>query len=302
MTETTLVILAAGMGSRYGGLKQIDPVDAYQNLIIDFSIYDALRAGFQKIVFIIKQSIREEFEEVIGKRISRIAPTQYVYQELDKLPPPYTPPANREKPWGTGHALLCCRDVVTGPFAVINADDFYGYEAYDCMHRFLTAPRKQKEYAMVGYAAHNTLTDHGTVVRGVCQTNAQNKLVRVEETRGIHPHPLGSQYERNGETVVLSRDTLVSMNFWGFDEPLFEGLAAGFPSFLAQGIKEDPLKCEYLLPSVVQSLLENGEASVEVLKSGAKWFGVTYREDMPIVKEQVRLLKEAGAYPEKLWG
>ena len=299
--KPALVILAAGMGSRYGGMKQIDPVDPYGNLIIDYSIYDALKAGFQKIVFIIKESLKNDFHEVIGDRISKFAEVEYVYQELNKLPAGFSVPEGRIKPWGTGHALLCCKDVVKEPFAVINADDYYGRDAFFTMYDFLTAPRKSGEYAMVGYAVENTLTDHGVVVRGVCEESRDGSLLRIQEIRGIAPHQGGGIYELNGTTHLLPPGTTVSMNLWGLDPSIFEALSSGFPPFLEQGLLNNPKTCEYLLPEVVQKMLQKKEATVRVLKSRSQWFGVTYQEDMPAVQKAVQELKAAGEYKEALW-
>lgn len=301
MHQPTLVILAAGMGSRYGGLKQIDPVDEYGNIIIDYSIFDALQAGFSRVVCIIKKEIERDFHEVIGPRIAKRAELVYAYQELDKLPQGFSVPEGRSKPWGTAHALLCCRDVVDGPFAVINADDYYGRSAYSAIYSYLSAPHAPGEYAMVGYSVENTLTDHGTVTRGVCAVDANGYLQNIKECSGIRKYAHGGMYEENGREIFIPKGTPVSMNLWGFDPSLFSGLAAGFPPFLENGLKENPLKCEYLLPTAVHDLISAKEASVKMLKSEDSWFGVTYKEDMPAVRAAIRALKDQGLYKERLW-
>ncbi|MEL7603951.1 MAG: sugar phosphate nucleotidyltransferase [Bacillota bacterium] len=301
MQKPALVILAAGMGSRFGGLKQMAPVDEYGNLIIDYSIYDALQAGFGRVVCIIKRAIEKDFHEVIGRRIGNRAELRYAFQELDMLPKGYSKPEGREKPWGTSHALLCCKGIIDGPFAVINADDYYGRSAYATIFEYLNAPHARGEYAMVGYQVENTLTDHGAVTRGVCEADENGFLARIKECSGIRKFDDGGVYEEGGHPVVIKKGTLVSMNLWGFDAGLLDELEAGFPPFLNTGLRDNPLKCEYLLPTSVHGLIQSGAASVRVLKSHDKWFGVTYREDMPIVQAAVRTLKTEGVYPERLW-
>ena len=302
MQKPALIILAAGMGSRYGGLKQMAPVDEYGNLIIDYSIYDALQAGFGRIICIIKRAIEKDFHEVIGHRIEERAELCYAFQELTMLPKGYSVPNGREKPWGTSHALLCCKGIADGPFAVINADDYYGQSAYATIFEYLSAPHARGEYAMVGYHVENTLTDHGAVTRGVCEADENGFLARIKECSGIRKFEGGGVYEEGGKSVVIPKGTLVSMNLWGFDAGLLEELEAGFPQFLNTGLCENPLKCEYLLPTSVHGLIQSGAASVRVLQSRDKWFGVTYREDMPVVQAAVRTLKAEGIYPERLWG
>ena len=301
MHQPTLVILAAGMGSRYGGLKQIDPVDEYGNIIIDYSIFDALEAGFSRIVCIIKKAIEHDFHEVIGSRIGKRAELVYAFQELTMLPEGFSVPEGRNKPWGTAHALLCCKDAVEGPFAVINADDYYGRSAYSAIYSYLSAPHAPGEYAMVGYSVENTLTDYGTVTRGVCAANEKGYLKNIKECSGIKKYAHGGMYEENGREIFIPKGTPVSMNLWGFDEGLFGNLAEGFSPFLEKGLRENPQKCEYLLPTAVQSLISANKASVKMLKSEDSWFGVTYKEDMPVVRAAIRALKEQGIYKEKLW-
>ncbi len=303
--KPALVVMAAGMGSRYGGLKQIDPVDEYGNIIMDFSIFDAKEAGFEKVVFIIKKAIEKEFKENVGKRMERRVQVEYVYQELDKVPEGFAVPEERVKPWGTGHAILCCKDVVNEPFAVINADDYYGKQAFQEIYNQLTSQGDDEryQYAMVGYELVNTMTDHGHVARGVCATDDQGRLVDIHERtriekRGDH----GAYTEDDGATwVTLPGDTVVSMNLWGFTPSILEELDRRFASFLDREVPSNPLKCEYFLPFVVDELLKEDKAQVKVLKSKDRWYGVTYKEDKETVVQAIRRMKEQGLYPEKLW-
>lgn len=303
--KPALVVMAAGMGSRYGGLKQIDPVDEYGNIIMDFSIFDAKEAGFEKVVFIIKKAIEKEFKENVGKRMERRVQVEYVYQELDKVPEGFAVPEERVKPWGTGHAILCCKDVVNEPFAVINADDYYGKQAFQEIYNQLTSQGDDEryQYAMVGYELVNTMTDHGHVARGVCATDDQGRLVDIHERtriekRGDH----GAYTEDDGATwVTLPGDTVVSMNLWGFTPSILEELDRRFASFLDREVPSNPLKCEYFLPFVVDELLKEDKAQVKVLKSKDRWYGVTYKEDKETVVQAIRRMKEQGLYPKKLW-
>ena len=303
--KPTLFLLAAGMGSRYGGLKQMDPVDEQGHAILDFSVYDAKRAGFKKVVFIIKHAIEKDFREIVGKRIEPFMEVEYVFQELDKLPEGYQVPEGREKPFGTGHALLCCKDVVDAPFAVINADDYYGPKAFQMLYDYLTTHEDDDKYryTMVGYRLKNTVTDNGHVARGVCELNEAKELVGITERTKIEKRDGGIAFsEDDGETwTTIDGDTLVSMNMWGFTRSILDEIKAGFPAFLEKGIKENPMKCEYFLPSVVSDLLAEGRATVRVLESEDKWYGVTYKEDKPVVVAAVQALKDEGLYPQKLW-
>lgn len=305
MEKPVLVIMAAGMGSRYGGLKQIDPIDNYGDKIIDFSIYDAMEAGFEKVVFIIKRGIEKEFREEIGDRISRHIQVEYVYQELDVMPEGYQIPEGREKPWGTGHAVLCCQDVVKGPFAVINADDYYGKAAFKTIYDQLTAVEDDEkyQYTMVGYQLYNTLTDNGHVARGVCSIDEHGKLTDIHERTRIEKHGGQAKFtEDGGETWTnLPEDTIVSMNMWGFTASILKELASRFAAFLDQELQSNPLKCEYFLPFVVDELLKEGAAEVTVLKSVDRWYGVTYKEDKETVVKAIQDLKNQGLYPDKLW-
>ena len=302
MKEPTLVIMAAGMGSRFGGLKQITAVDAEGHAIIDFSLFDAYRAGFRKIAFIIKREIEESFKAAVGLRMEKYFDVKYVYQQLDKLPEGYTVPEGREKPWGTGHAVLCCRSVVDGPFAVINADDFYGAGAYKAMYDFLSGDRKQSEYAMVGYRLKNTITENGSVARGVCQVE-NGLLVDITERTRIERRPEGIAYTEDGEQFhVLPDDTLVSMNLWGFHREMMEEFTGRFEAFLQENLPKNPMKCEYYLPSVANAQIQEGLGTIRVLPTAECWHGVTYREDLQSVWDAVAQMKAEGLYPQKLWG
>ena len=305
MKKPVLVMMAAGMGSRYGGLKQIDPVDQEGHIIMDFSIFDAKRAGFEKVVFIIKKENEADFKEAVGKRIEKIMDVAYVFQDLNNLPEGYEVPEGRVKPWGTAHAVLSAIDEVDGPFAVINADDYYGRHAFETIYEFLTTHEDDDKYryTMVGYRLKNTVTDNGHVARGVCELNEAKELVGITERTKIEKRDGGIAFsEDDGETwTTIDGDTLVSMNMWGFTRSILDEIKAGFPAFLEKGIKENPMKCEYFLPSVVSDLLAEGRATVRVLESEDKWYGVTYKEDKPVVVAAVQALKDEGLYPQKLW-
>ena len=271
------------MGSRYGGLKQIDPVDHDGDLIIDFSIFDAKEAGFEKVVFIIKKAIEKDFREHIGNRMEKHIQVEYVYQENDLLPEGYQVPENRVKPWGTGHAILCCKDVIDGPFAEINADDYYGKAAFKELYLHLceTEDNDRYQYAMVGYKLYNTLTENGHVSRGVCVADEHGYLADIHERTRVEKHGDKAEYtEDNGASwTYLPEDTLVSMNMWGFTSSILEELEKRFTVFLDQNLPVNPEKCEYFLPFVVDELLKEDKAQVTVLKSADKWYGVTYKED-----------------------
>lgn len=304
--KPVLVIMAAGMGSRYGGLKQIDPIDEQGNKIIDFSIYDAVQAGFETVVFIIKKAIEKEFKENIGDRLKDHVNVKYVYQELGKLPEGYEIPEGRVKPWGTGHAILCCQEVIDGPFAVINADDYYGRTAFQAIYNQLTRvsdDENKYQYAMVGYELYNTLTENGHVARGVCTVNEDGKLLNIHERTRIEKHGEIAEFtEDDGNSwTELSEETLVSMNLWGFTESILKELSSRFISFLDRELTQNPVKCEYFLPFVVDELLKEGKAEVSVLKSSDRWYGVTYKEDKENVVKAIRQLKQSGLYPDILW-
>lgn len=300
MKKPVLVIMAAGMGSRYGGLKQIDPVDEDGHLIIDFSIYDAMCAGFEKVVFIIKKENEADFRECIGDRIAEKVQVEYVFQDLQNLPEGFHVPEGREKPWGTGHAVLSCLSYVDGPFAVINADDYYGREAFQVIYDFLISHQDNDkyQYTMVGYYLKNTLTENGHVARGVCAVNEAGKLAGITERTRIEKHADGPAYtEDDGASWTnLPEDTIVSMNMWGFTASLLTELKNRFADFLEKNLAKNPLKCEYFLPFVVDELLKENKAEVTVLKSADRWYGVTYKEDKPVVVEAIKKMKDAGLY------
>ncbi len=305
MKEPVLVIMAAGMGSRYGGLKQIDPIDSQGNLIIDFSIYDAVRAGFKKIIFIIKREMEEDFKQRIGNRIADQAEVAYVYQELSCLPEGFAVPEGRKKPWGTGHAILSCRDIIQGPFAVINADDYYGRQAFSMIYDTLvsTEDSEKFQYSMVGYLLKNTLTEHGHVARGVCSVDGDGRLKGIVERVHIEKQGNRAVYtEDEGKTwEELPDSSIVSMNLWGFHKSILPVLEEKFTDFLQTRAVLNPLKAEYFLPSVVGELIDEEKAEVRVLKSQDKWYGVTYKEDKEAVMGAIQNLKDIGIYPEKLW-
>lgn len=305
MDKPVLVIMAAGMGSRYGGLKQLDPVDKDGHIIMDFSMYDARRAGFEKVIFIIKKEIEDDFKEAVGNRMAKYMEVEYAFQEVSAIPEGYTVPEGRTKPWGTAHAVLSCIDSINGSFAVINADDYYGAEAFQLIYDYLEthADDEKYRYTMVGYKLGNTVTDNGHVSRGICETNEAGELTGVQERTKIEKREEGIVYLDDDETtwVPVSSDVTVSMNMWGFTRSFLKEIKDGFPAFLDKGLKENPMKCEYFLPSVVSRLLEEGRASVAVLKSSDKWYGITYKEDKPVVVRAVQNMKDEGLYPEHLW-
>ena len=300
--EPVLVIMAAGMGSRFGGLKQITPVDEQGHSIIDFSMYDAWRAGFRKVVFIIKHAIEKDFKEAVGNRMERFFEVRYVFQEVDKIPEGYSVPEGREKPWGTGHAIACAIDQIDGPFAVINADDYYGAESIGKIYNFLKEEHGPTEHAMVGYQTRNTLTENGYVSRGVCEIE-NGLLVDITERTKIEKRGNDAAYtEDDGATYTdLSGGTLVSMNLWGFQQEILEEYKKRFATFLDNNLEKNPLKCEYYINSVVDQLIKSGEGTVAVIPTGDVWHGVTYSEDLPEVKDAMKALKEAKLYPDELW-
>ena len=300
MRSPTLVILAAGMGSRFGGLKQIRPVDEHGHAIIDYSLYDAYRAGFRRVVFIIKHEIEADFKAAVGARMEKYFDVKYVFQQLDMLPEGYAVPEGRVKPWGTGHAVLCCKGAVDGPFAVINADDFYGPGAYKAIYDFLAQDRPESEHAMVAYLLRNTVTENGYVARGVCQVE-DGLLTGVTERTHIEKRGGDAAYTEDGETwQPLSGDVPVSMNFWGFSPAMLRELEARFPAWLDASLKTNPLKGEYFLPSVANAVIEEGLGTVRVLPCREQWYGMTYKEDLPGVAAALKSMCENGIYPEKL--
>ena len=306
MHKPVLVVMAAGMGSRYGGLKQLDPVGSHGQLIIDYSIYDAHRAGFETVIFVVKRELEAAFRAAIGDRLSRTMDVKYVFQERDDLPEGYAVPAGREKPWGTAQAVLAARGLIDGPFAVINADDYYGPEGFRAVFDYLQRTPDRDglyEYAMVGYLLRNTVTENGFVSRGVCGEDGAGWLTDVTERTRIEKDGADARYtEDGGETWVgLPGDTVVSMNLWGFTRSYLDEAWARFPAFLDGALQTNPLKGEYYLPAVVSALLGEGRARVKVLKSRDKWYGVTYKEDKPLVVRAVRDMTAAGLYPDDLW-
>ncbi|MEA5048226.1 MAG: sugar phosphate nucleotidyltransferase [Eubacteriales bacterium] len=304
MQKPTLVVMAAGMGSRYGGLKQIDPIGRHGEIIMDYSLYDAMQAGFEKVVFIINHRIEEDFCEVVGRRAEKHFEVHYVFQQPETLlPPGFSVPAGRTKPWGTAHAILCCQDVVHEPFAAINADDYYGKHAFFVLYNYLkTAKDSDKaDFSMVGYLAKNTLTEHGSVARGVCKVSEKGELIDIVERLKVFKTPSGPAYtEDDGKTFVhFSGDNLVSMNFFGFTPSLFPALEARFPEFLQEALETNPLKGEFLIPAEVGRMLRSEKACVRVLSSPDRWYGVTYREDKPEVQRALDDLTKAGIYPDE---
>ena len=303
MNKPVLVVLAAGMGSRYGGLKQIDALGGNGEAILDYSIYDAYQAGFRTAVILIKEAIREDFMATVGKRLaSSPMEIRYAYQELNKLPAGYSVPEGRVKPFGTGHAIICAgEEVGNAPFVVINADDFYGRTAFQKMYEFLSAAADPFGYCMVGYELGKTVTDNGSVARGVCSTDAQGNLATITERTRIEKYPGGIHFTEDGKTWTdLPADTTVSMNFMGFMPSFLEEAKALFPKALDEILAKNPLKGEYFLPAIVQQMLTEGRATMKVLTSPDKWYGVTYAADKPVVVAALKKMTEDGIYPEKL--
>lgn len=306
MEKPVLVVMAAGMGSRYGGLKQIDPVGPNGELIIDYSIFDARRAGFDTVVFVIKPELEGAFRAAIGDRLSRYMKVEYAFQELKDLPAGYTVPEGREKPWGTCHAVLAARKLVDGPFAVINADDYYGPEAFQAIYDYLSANPDEGgvyQYAMVGYRLGNTVTENGTVARGVCEEDENGFLCQITERTHIAKDGDNARYTEDGGATwtALAGDTVVSMNLWGFTRSFMDEAKVEFPAFLRRTLVEDPLKGEYFLPAVVADLIGGGKARVKVLRSGDRWYGVTYPQDKPVVVDALARMTRDGRYPAPLW-
>ena len=305
MSKPVLVIMAAGMGSRYGGLKQLDPVGEHDQVILDYSMFDARRAGFETVVFVIKREIEEEFKARVGRRVERHMDVKYVFQSMDDLPQGYAVPEGRTKPWGTAQAALAARHVVDGPFAIINADDYYGPAAYREICDYLCAhgDGERYAYAMVGYRVRNTVTEHGSVARGVCEVDSGGVLVDIHERTVVEKDGNDARYTEDGgkSWTALAGDTLVSMNMWGFTRSFLDEAQARFPAFLDKALAEAPLKAEYFLPTVVDQLIREGRAEVRVLPSEDKWYGVTYREDKPSVTAAIAAMTQAGLYPEELW-
>ena len=307
MNKPVLVIMAAGIGSRFnGGIKQLEPVGPNGELIIDYSICDAMEAGFDKVVFVIRKDLEEDFREVIGNRIEKITEVAYVFQSVDDLPVGFEKPEGRTKPWGTGQAVLCCKDAVEEPFAVINADDYYGKDAFVKIHEYLVEDHATEnginDICMAGFVLKNTLSENGTVTRGVCVVNEDKYLTKVVETGGLQLNAEGTMdWEDNGYDMVITPEQHVSMNMWGFPPEFLNELESGFVDFLSN-ISGDEMKREYFLPGVVDRLIQSGEGTVKVLETKDKWFGVTYKEDKEGVVASIKKLIADGVYPENLWG
>lgn len=300
--KPTLVVMAAGVGSRYGGLKQIDPVGPGGEIILDYSVYDAIRAGFGKVVFIIRRDIEKDFKTIIGSHFAKRVKVEYVYQELTALPPGFSVPEGRSKPWGTGHAVLSCKNAVKEPFGVINADDLYGAESYKILADYLSKLNPASNaYAMVGFRIDNTLSDHGHVTRGICEVDANRMLLSVVERFKIEKTQTGSRYQDEKEQWVgLKGDEIASMNMWGFTPTLFKFLEQKFPLFLKTA--NGNLKAEFLMPSIADELIQERKITMKVLDTPAKWLGVTYKEDKPEVQKNVCELINRKVYPAPLWG
>ena len=305
--KPVLVVMAAGMGSRYGGLKQIDPVGSQGEAILDYSLYDAHEAGFETAVIIIKEAIRADFMETVGQRLKKCPlEIRYAYQEMHKLPAGFTVPEGRVKPFGTSHAILCAKEEIGGaPFAVINADDYYGKDAFKVIYDYLLHAEdgEKLDYCMVGYRLGNTVTDHGSVARGVCTPDSQGNLADIVERTRIEKYDGGIHFtEDDGATWTdLPADTIVSMNMWGFTPSFLDAIEAQAPDFFANQVPANPMKAEFLLPRSVDALLKAGKATVKVLTSADKWYGVTYAADKPLVVAALTALREEGKYPDGLW-
>lgn len=305
MEKPVLVVMAAGMGSRYGGMKQIDPVGPSGQVIIDYSLYDARRAGFETVIFVIKHEIEDAFKAAIGDRVSKVMKVEYAFQQLEELPAGFAVPEGRAKPWGTCHAVLAAKHLIHGPFAVINADDYYGPEAFQVIYDYLSTHQDGEayDYCMVSYLLKNTVSENGSVARGVCEANPDGTLAAVTERTCIETYPGGIHFTENGGDTWqdLAPDTPVSMNLWGFGQSFLEEAEARFAGWLSENLPKNPLKCEYFLPLVVSELLAEGKATVKLLHSTDKWYGVTYREDKPVVVNAIAQKVADGLYPADLW-
>lgn len=303
MNNNILVIMAAGMGSRFGGIKQLEPVGPSGEIIMDYSIFDAIEAGFKKVVFIIRKDLEKDFKEVIGDRLAKHVEVEYVFQELDNLPEGFSLPEGRTKPWGTGQAIMSCLGKVDAPFAVINADDYYGKEGFRVISEFLNKPKPQDgtyHFCMAGFLLGNTLSPNGTVTRGICQVNSDGILETVTETHEIRQDGDKAVATEDGKDITIALDCPVSMNMWGFTPDFIGELEKRFADFLSN-VKEGDLKAEYLLPTIVDDLIKEGKADVTVLNTNDKWFGVTYKEDKQTVVDSIQSLVDKGVYPAKLF-
>ncbi|MCL1795837.1 MAG: sugar phosphate nucleotidyltransferase [Clostridia bacterium] len=304
MRKPMLVILAAGLGNRFGGgsAKQIAPVDGDGHIMMEFSMYDAMRAGFTDVVCVIREDMEADFHAQVGARAAKFLNLSYAHQRYDMLPVGHTVPVGRDKPWGTAHAMLCAKALVNGPYAVINADDFYGRDAYARMYGFLSSQRAETEYAMVGYTIEKVVTESGSVSRGVCEVSPDGMLTAIYERTRIFKRSDGAAYTEDGEHFVpLPKGTVVSMNIWGFQRSMMEAMETLFAAFLRREVPKDPLRAEYYLPTAVSRLLKRRKATVCVLETDGAWYGVTYRQDLPAVQTAIARMKRAGIYPSKLW-
>ena len=304
--EPTLIVMAAGMGSRYGGLKQVEKMTETGEIILDFSLYDAMMAGFKRVVFVIREEHRDIFRELVDERAGRFMEIEYAYQKLDDIPEGAEIPEGREKPWGTGHAIYACRELIDGPFAVINADDYYGPQGFVDIYEYLTSHEDddKMKFCMAGYILGNTITENGHVARGVCEVTEEGWLSSItERTKILRREDGGIAFtEDEGKTwTPLAEETPVSMNFWGFTRSMMAELMVRFPAFLDEALAKNPQKAEYLLPGVVGELLEEDKARVKVLRSSDQWYGVTYKEDKQSVVDALQSMKDKGLYPEQLW-
>jgi len=306
MQKPTLVIMAAGLGSRYGGLKQIDPVGPNGEIIIDYSLYDAARAGFEQVVFIIKEENEQQFQEVVGKRASKLLDVKYAYQSLEDIPAGFKIPEGRVKPWGTTHAVLSARHLLDDSFVAINADDYYGSQSFTLLYDFLLNQASENgkyPFAMMGYKLGNTLTDFGSVARGVCAVDSNDFLLEINERTNILKDGNSAFYtDSSGDKKALDIDSPVSMNMWGFTKGFMHEAEEGFKQFLAETVPQNPEKSEYFLPIIVNDLVNGGKATVKVLKTADKWYGVTYKEDKPSVSDSLKKLHDTGIYPDLVRG
>ncbi len=299
MNKPQLLVLAAGMGSRFGGLKQLSPIGPNQEAILEYSVFDAARSGFEKVVFVIRKSFEEEFKAKFDSAFRKHIEIEYVFQELDNLPKGFSMPEGRTKPWGTGHAILMAKDAISEPFAVINADDFYGAPAFEAMGHFLKNEVKDNMFSMIGYLLKNTVSTQGSVSRGVCKTNNADELIEIIERTNIRPHGSDILYQQDGDSIKLPADSTVSMNFWGFSPILFTELESLFIDFLkAKGQEE---KSEFYIPFAVFELITSKKVQTKVIRADSPWYGVTYQEDLQQVRAGIQSLVEAGIYPAKLW-
>ncbi len=301
MNKPTLVVMAAGLGSRYGKLKQLDPVDKHGHMITDYSVYDAYLAGFRKVVFVIKKENKQAFDDKVGSRIRSFMDVEYAFQELGDVPDGFSVPEGRTKPWGTAHAAMSARGFVDGPFAVINADDYYGQSAFAAIYDFLVSDKKANEHAMVGYRIENCLSESGSVSRGICETDDKLNLLRIVERTKIERCGSGAVYTEDDKQTFIPAGTFASLNLWGFSHSMMDEIEKEFSLFLGSLPDKDPLKAEFYLPFVPGRLIEQGKASVKVLTTEEKWYGVTYKQDMNIVKDALAGMTKSGKYPEKLW-